>query len=453
MKFKSVLGTVILFLMSTIVFAQEDSTGVMRLSLEEAQEYALEHSYQSQNAMQDVYYAQKKIWETTAIGLPQIDASASYDYNIQNPATPIPAQFIDPNAPEGDVFLATFGTKQNMGAALSASQLIFDGSYIVGLQSARTYATISELAKEKTDVLVKEAVTNAYAGVLVADRTHEIILRNISNIEDNVREINAMYENGLTEEQDVMQLKLTLSSLKNMENRNARMMKINLEMLKFALGMDINQPVELTNTIEEILMQSYQVSSLEEALDLEEHIDYKISENQVKSDELLLKYEKTKYMPNLSAFFNAGYNSYSEVFDFFQFQDEKWVPMATVGLKLNIPIFSSFQRNARVDMARIDLQKSKTDQEQLVQNLFLELHKAQDAYAYSIDNYKTTKGNMELAESIENKENIKYKEGISTSLDLANAQRQLYQTQEDFLNAILLVVQSKLSLDKALNKL
>lgn len=457
MKFKMV-GVLLLLLFPVGIIAQEEITEVIQFTLEEAQNYALEHSYESQKAMQDVYYAQKQVWEATAIGLPQVNAAADYSYNIQNPAQPFPGSIIPEDLrppgfdPSENVLLA-FGARQSLGGSVSASQMIFDGAYFVGLQSSKTVAAIAELAHNKTDILVKEAVANAYAGVLVADETHVIIERNIANIQDNVDETSALYDNGLAEEQDVLQLKLTLSSLENLKNRNERMRKINREMLKFTMGMDINRPIELTQSINEILLSSYQVTALEEALDLEEHIDYQISANTMKTDELLLKYEKTKYMPNISAFFNAGYNSYSEIFDFFEFQDEKWAPVAMVGLKIDIPIFSSFQRKARVDMARIDLEKSQTSHEQTVQNLFMELHTSQDAYAYSIDNFKTSKANMELAENIERKESIKYQEGISTSLDLANAQRQLYQNQEDYLNAILLVVQSKLALDKALNKL
>lgn len=434
-------------------FAQNEAPSIIKLSLEDAQEYALEHSYDSRKAMQDVYYSKKQVWEATAAGLPQISAGADYNYNIQVQATPIPAFIFDPDAPEDETILAAFGTKQSLGANISASQLIFDGAYLVALQSTKTIAAINILAKDKTDINVKEAVANAYIGVLVGDETQVIIDRNIANVQDNINETKALYENGLAEEQDVDQLQLTLSSLLNSQNRNKRMSKINREMLKFTLGMDIGQAIELTDNIDQILLESYQITTLSEGLDLEEHVDYQISMNKMKTDELLVRYEKTKYMPNISAFFNAGYNSYSQIFDFFQFSDEKWAPMAVVGVQMNIPIFSSFQRKARVDMASIDLVKSQTNHEAMVQNLFMELHTSQDAYAYSIDNYLTNKSNMELAEKIEAKETIKYQEGISTSLDLANAQRQLYTSQENFLNAILLVVQSKVALDKALNKL
>lgn len=445
------------FIVLSSVLSQTDEETTMEFSLDEAISYALENSYQSQNASLEVLRTQKQVWEATAIGLPQISASADYNYNIQNPASPFPAEIIPedmrpPGIGPGDKILLAFGTKQTMGGAISASQKIFDGAYIIGLQSARTIAKITELAQQKTDVLVAEAVSLAYVSVLVGDETIEILQRNIQNVETSINQISAMYENGLVEEQDVEQLELNLSSLKNSLDRSIRMSGINEEMLKFSMGLDIGKEIRLSDEIEKVLLSRYQLSALGEALELEDHIDFQISENKLKTSDLLVKYEKSKYMPNLSAFFNAGYNSYSEIFDFFEFKDEQWAPIAIVGLQLKIPVFSSFQRKARVDIAKIDQKKALLEHDEMVQRLFMNLRIAQDGYAYSLDNYNTAQNSLKLAGNIERKENIKYKEGISTSLDLTTAQNQLYAQQEKYLNAILAVIQSKVSLDKALDK-
>lgn len=435
--------------------AQTDST--LRFSLDEAVAYAIENSFQSQAASLDVFRSKKQVWEATAIGLPQVNATADYNYNIKNLATPFPVDIIPESMrPEGltsgDNVLLAFGSKQTLGASVTATQKILDGSYIVGLQSARTIAKISELAEQKTNVLVQEAVSLSYVTVLVGDEAVKILERNVENIQSNIKQISAMYENGFAEEQDVEQLELNFSTLNNSLERSRRLSKINREMLKFAMGMYDGQQLELSDNLDNILLSNYKITALNEALDLEDHIDYKISANQLKTGELLVKYEKTKYMPNISAFMNAGYNSYSEIFDFFDFQDDKWAPMAMVGVSLNIPVFSSFQRKARVGMATIDYKKNQLEHTEMIQRLFLNLQIAQDEFAFSIDNYMTSQKRLRLAENIEKKENIKYKEGVSTSLDLTNAQNQLYSQQDQYLNAISNVIQAKISLDKALDK-
>lgn len=430
---------------SVLMTAQTNNKDVLKLSMEQAVAYAIDNGYQSQSSLQDVYYSKKQVWEATAIGLPQVSSEAKYNFNIKRMTQVIEL--------EGVPTAMQFGSPQDLSANITVSQIVFDGSYLVGLQSAKTVAKIAQLAKEKTEILVIEAVSNAYMAVLVSQETIKILDRNIVNVQSNIGQVKAMFENGLTEEQDVEQLELNLSILQNSMNQNRRVAEINAEMLKFVMGLDITQPIALTDNIENILLANYEVISLEEALDIEDHVEFKISVNNLKTKDLLVRYEKTKYIPNISAFFNAGYNGYSDVFDFFQFKDDRWFGMTVVGAQLNIPIFSGFQRKARVDMAKIDYEKSRINHEQLMQNLFLDLHKAQNAYAYSIDSYLTNEKNMKLAERIEHKENIKYKEGISTSLDLTNAQNQLYVSQQNYLNAILLVVQSKISLDKALNKL
>lgn len=218
------------------------------------------------------------------------------------------------------------------------------------------------------------------------------------------------------------------------------------------MGMEISTKIELSENLDQVFNNSYKIVSLEEALNLENHIDYKISKNTLRSNELLIKYEQTKYMPNISAFLNAGYNNFSEVFDFFEF-GERWRPFSLAGVSINIPIFSSFKRKVKVDMAKIDYKKAEIEHQQLMQNLFTNLHTAQNRYQFAMDNYQTTKKSLKLAKSIEQKERIKYTEGISSSLDFANAQNQLYNSQQNYINAIVSLIQAKISLDKALNKL
>lgn len=445
----------VLLLMVTFIGninAQNNQPKSVELSLEEAIEYALKNSYATQSAEQDIFKAQKQIWETTTMGLPQVNAGVDYTYNIKLQETPVDVSLFDPTIPEGTIDYISFGVKQSLGGNVSISQLIFDGSYIVALQSSRVYAAISDLAKLKTDIAVKQAVSMAYASVLSAEESIETLKGNIKVAKSNLKDISAMHENGLAEEQDVMQLELTLSSLNNALQMNNRSLEINREMLKYAMGMKLDQVLHLSDDLDAVLLSNYKLVSLEEALNVEGHIDYQISMNTLKTNELLIKYEKSKYLPNISAFFNAGYTSFSEVFDFFTF-DERWRPSSLLGVSFNIPIFSSFQRKVKVDMAKIDYKKASIDHERLLQELFTTLHKAQNAYAFALDNYETSKKSLKLAQSIEHKETIKYKEGISSSLTLASAQGQLYQQQENYLNAIMAVIQAKIELDKALNKL
>ena len=189
---KKTILFVIAILLSINLSAQESIT----LSLEEAIDYAIENSYSAINASRDIEAAKKKKWETTTIGLPQISATIDYQNWIKQQVSLIPAKFF--GGVEGEFTEVAFGTKQNMSATATLNQLIFDGSYLVGLQSAKTYLQISENAKEKTDLGIREAVINAYGNVLLSEESILILEKNVVTLEKNLKETNQIYLNGLT---------------------------------------------------------------------------------------------------------------------------------------------------------------------------------------------------------------------------------------------------------------
>jgi outer membrane protein TolC len=175
--------TIILFiglLLSFHIKAQQNIT----LSLQQAIDYALKNSYATKNADRDVEIAKYKKWETTTIGLPEISAKIDYQNWIKQQVSLLPAEFFGGNP--GEFEEISFGTKHNMNATATLNQLIFDGSYLVGLQSAKTYLKISENAKEKTELGIREAVINAYGNVLLSEESISIIEKNKNNCLQNV---------------------------------------------------------------------------------------------------------------------------------------------------------------------------------------------------------------------------------------------------------------------------
>ena len=362
--------------------------------------------------------------------------------------TLLPAEII--GGTPGEFTEITFGTKQNLNATVTMKQLLFDGSYLIGLQSAKTYLQISKLAKEKTELAIKEAVINAYGNVLLADESVKILENNKILLAKNLKETQAIVKNGLAEEQDAEQLQITLSTIKNQLNKTKRLRDISYKMLNITLGIELDTKITLTNSLENLAIKSTDLKLINQNLNLKSHIDFKIADNTKKSNELLMKYEMSQALPSLSAFVNYSKFANADDFTFFN-KDQKWFDSSLFGISLNVPVFSSFKRNSKTQQARIALEQSEIDLQQTSQKLKLQVASAKSDYQFSLDQYVTSKENLRLSESIEHKENIKFFEGVGSSFQLTTAQNQLYQKQQEYLQSILAIINAKIKLENALN--
>lgn len=441
----------------------------MSFSLDEAIKFALENSYNTKAVKNEIRFAKEKVWETTTIGLPQINARVDYQNFLKQPVSLLPAAAFDnttstvetveeyfnlqantrPTAPEGFIPVV-FGTRQNMNASVTLTQLLFDGSYLVGLQAAKTFLKISNQAEEKTELLTREAVINAYGNVLVTENSVAILKKNIEILEKNYQDAKKIFENGLNEEEDVEQLEITLGNLKNQLNSVQRMQEIAYQMLNLSIGNPINTKLILTDSLDGLATSNINLGLISETFNVDSHIDFKIAENNRETKSLMVKLEKSKFLPSLGAFVNYGAQAFSESFSFFN-NDQRWFHSSLFGVGLNVPIFSSFGKNATTAQAKISLETADLRLEETKQRLNLQAEKAKSDYQFSIENYQTAKRNVGLAERIENKQRIKFFEGISSSFDLLQAQNQLYSQQQNYIQSMLVVIAKKATLENALN--
>ena len=417
-------------------------------TLEEAIVFAIDSNYTAINARRDIAIAIKKKWETTATGLPQIDANISYNNNLKQPVTLIPSEFS--GGTPGTFSPVTFGTKQNASATATLNQLIFDGSYLVGLQAARAFLDFSENAAEKTNLEVRKGVINAYGSVLLAKELVAIFEKNKEKLERNLFETRKIYENGLTEEENVEQLEITLLDVEIQLSNAQRTETIARQMFNVALGIDVITSVTLSDSLDDLALQHVSLNLLDNSLNVENNIDYKIAYNLTEQRDLELKLEKSRALPNLSAFLNYGTQANSDSFSFID-KEQKWYQSSMLGFKMNIPLFSSGNRSARTQQAKIALEQAETQLVETTQNIELQLNTAKSDYQFAIENYRNSKLNLSLAERIEEKNQIKFVEGLATSFDLRQAQIQLYTAQQQYFQSMLNVVNAKTNLETVLN--
>ena len=435
-----------LIMLSFTVFAQDNP--VLEFSLEEAVEHALLYNNTAQNSTSDVRLAQLQKWQTTSTGLPQINANISYNNWIQQQISLIPAEFFGGNA--GEFTEVAFGTKQTMNGTLTISQKIFDGSYLVGLQAAKVYLEISKNAQEKTYSELRKVVTNAYGNILLTEENIKILNANIAVIEKNIEDLKKVYENGMTEEENIEQLQLTRSGLISAKNYNLTLKGLAYAMFNLTIGVDTNATVVLSDSMEDLIALSEIKNTSINKNSVENTIDFKIARNDLKSKELLLKLEKSKALPTINAFVNGTYSGNSNNFDFLD-QSQKWYGASMFGLNMSIPLFSSLGRSALTQKAKINLEKSERDLNNLRQQILVKIKSTENDLSFAKQDLVNKKQGLDLAKRIEQKNQIKFFEGLASSFELSQAQTQLYTAQQQYIQAMLYVLNKHIALDVLLN--
>ncbi len=419
-----------------------------KFTLDQAVEFALENNYNAINAGRDLRDAEKQKWETIATGLPQISGDISYQNQLKQQVSLIPAEF--GGGEPGTFIPIVFGQPQTARATATLKQQLFDGSYIVGIQAAKTFLKYSQNNKEKTDLEIRKSIVEAYGNVLLAQESISILNKNKANLEQNLMETQKLYENGLGEEESVEQLQITLSSIDNQLKNSVRLQEITLQMLNLMLGLDINTPTQLMENLNDLAQQQIRPDLLETDFVLDNNVDFKIATNLFQQRELELKLQKSMALPTLNAFINYGSTAYSDSFNFLS-KEADWFDASVVGVDLHIPIFSSLGRSAKTQRAKIAVDKAKTQLLETQQNLNLQYKTAKSNYLFSIEEYTTAKENLGLAERIERKNQIKYEEGLASSFELRQAQTQLYNAQQEYLQSMVEVINKKTELEAVLN--
>ena len=439
--------TILLFIVfiSASAYSQNSSSN---FTLEQAVEYALAENASMKNAAADKRDAVAQKWATIATGLPQIQGSINYQNQLKQPVAQIPAEFF--GGQPGTFSEIVFGQSQSLNASVTWNQLIFDGSYVVGVRATRTFLDYSENAYDKTALEIRASVVSAYANALMAAQSADLLSKNVAQIERNLFEASELFKSGLGDEETVDQLRLTFKTLQSNERNAYRLAKISKQMLNVMMGRETNDPLTLVDTLER-LVGIEMVADIPVDFDLTKNVDYRMIENLTEQRSLELKLAKSKALPTLSSSFSLGTNAFSDSFDFLD-ADKKYFNTAILGVNLQIPLFSSLLRSATTQRAKIaDLkaQNTKTETERL---LALQFETLTSALTLAREQVVTTKDNLDLAQRIADKNEIKFKEGMASSFELREAQLQLFAAQQEYLTALVSVVTSHTDLANFLNE-
>jgi len=415
-------------------------------SLSEAVEWGMNYNRTLKRATIEVQKAHKEKWKTLSIGFPQIQANLAYQNNIEQPVSLIPAQFF--GGEEGEFAEVVFGTQQTAMGMVELNQLIFDGTYVVGVQGIRHFIETAENVLEKTQIEVKKAIITSYVNALVARESLAVLEKNGIALGKNIEEAHQLFKNGFAEEETVEQLRLTLSSLNSQIRYARKSADLADNVLKLLLGIEITEQPQLSNSLEELTA----LYLLEEkpASNYDNNIDIRLAENEVTTNGFLYRLERAKALPSFSAFLNGSYMGNNEEFAFTE-STQKWFGAAAFGFRMRIPVFSSLGRSASAQKAKLSVLQSETKLIEVKAQVFVEWQNALNSFALAKEEHATALENLSLAQRIEQKNTTKFFEGLSGSFDLRQAQLQLYRAQQNTIQCMRQVILDKTNLDTIIN--
>lgn len=443
--FKKILFLRILFFAT---HAEAQQGGSYSFTLQQAVDYGYANQATTKNSAIDTEIAQKRINELIGVGLPQISGSAEINKFIEIPTSFVPAEFFGGNP--GEYFPVKFGQPYSSSIGLSASQLVFDGSYLVGLQASKTYAELSRKNLQQSRIETAAVISKAYYNVLVMNERVALLNANVERVGKLKSDTKAMYDNGFVEKIDNDRIELTYNNIVIEKQKAERFAATALNLLKFQMGMTLDSQLELADKLETNVFDEN--IPADENIDASKRIEYGILQTQKHLQELDLKRHRFEYLPSLVAFGSLSANASRNEFDFFD-TDRRWFPTAIVGAKLSVPIFDGLQKAARISQAKLTLKKIDNGFNSLEQGIKLETQNSKNQLLSSAESLKLQRKNRELAQEVARVSKIKYDQGIGSNLEVVNAETLLKESETNYYGALYDALIAKIDYAKATGSL
>ncbi len=431
------LKPMIMFCLLTIAWsASGQESTVSHLSLQECLNYALEHNENIIIANLEIGVAKAKTGEYLSAGFPQVDAQASLNKNFILRKAFLPKKFMDPTAPEGEFIEIAFGTPYDSDLGISLNQMIFNGSYFVGVKASKTYQELSRKDHIKSKIDVTEAVTKAYYSVLVNQMLLETIASNYQRLDSLVRETTIMQENGFVELLDLNRTKVEYNNIKTQKSNAERAVEISKELLKFQMGMPVIRTIEITDNLTDL---NFDVEEeLNMAYSYQRRIEYSLLETNKQLTELEMRNNKAQYLPSIDMFFAWGMNAgVSEFRDLGDFSNPRvWPDYQLAGLTFKQPIFDGLYKAKKIQQNKIKLQQLDYQRQMMENSIQMEVNQMRKTLMMNLDQLRNQEENSKLAESVYNQSKIKYQEGVGTNLEVIDADNAFKQSQSNYFNAL-----------------
>ncbi len=440
---------VLAILLMIIPFAsngQENKTS-FSMTIPQAIAFAIDNHPDIKNANLEIAVASAKISELIAVGLPQVNLSVDVNNFVEIPTQFVPAEFF--GGEPGTYAPVKFGQPWSSSAGVTASQLLFDGSYMIGVKATKVYKELSEKTAEQLKIEVAVNITKSYYMVLVATEKSKQLKGDLEQLDKIRRDTKKLYEKGFAEKVDLDRLDLNYNLLENAISHTDRLVVDGYNLLKFQMGMELQNELVLTEPVPD----ASNFSSLVETtgMDYNQRIEYSILQTQYNLTELDYKRYQSMRWPSVVAFGSYSTNASRNEFNLLQ-SGYKWYPTSIVGASVKMPLFAGFKNKYQVQQARLRMQMVENGSVKLEQGMELEYRSAVSKLNKSIEDLQLQSKNRDLAKEIVRITKIKYEKGVGSSFELVEAETSSREAESNYYAALLSAAVAKVELDKSMGK-
>jgi outer membrane protein len=445
MKNKGFLTVLLLFIFSGELILAQESGSELKLSVKGAQEYALQNNRMVITSRMDVEASKIAVWETISNALPQVNVSGSFTDNLKLMTTLLPGDFF---GRPGEKVPVTFGSQFNSGASIQASLLIFNAPLYIGIETTKLANKLSEENLTKSELDTKESVSTAYFLILVSEKSLQILDGNLANLNETLKSTRAMYSAGMAESTDVDQMASNVTMVENTRSSMLRTIELNYNLLRFQLGVDPGRKIVLSETLDNITSGINIEAILSQQFDHKQNVTFRLIEGQEQMSVLALKSQKASVLPTLAGFYNYGTNGMGD-----KIAEQRWFQNSMTGLQLSVPIFGSGQKYSSIKKAQINLEKARTTKAMVTDQLLLQEKQLRFNLVNANLQYQSQKGNIDVAKRVYTSMENKFRQGVASSLELTQANSLYLQAENNYVSALMNLLQTKLALDKLLNNI
>lgn len=449
--------------------AQSDSMpGKHAFTLKQAIDYARKNNVQVKNALLDIQRQQQVNREVTAMAYPHLNASISTVFNPGIATTVLP-NFISPSTyqvlinegvrngsgtpiqmPADFGFIeAQFGTRYSANAAVSLSQILFDGQVFVGLLARKATIEFATQNAAVTEEMIVANVAKVYYQLVVSRTQVELIDSNLALLEKNLRDTRILYENGFREKLDVDKTEVQLANLRTERNKVMNQVSNGYYGLKLLMGMPVADELILTDRLAESFVMDGALQA--EAYKYEERKDYQYAQIGKRLNEYNLRRYKLSQIPTFSMSAVYAKNAQRSTWNFLGRGD--WFTISNINLNLAVPIFNGFVTKSRIQQSRIDLRKTENQIDALKNSIDREVASAKNNFTSALERLNVQRRNQSLAEQVYQNTKKKYEIGTGSQIEINVAQTDLKAAQTNYITALYDAVISKIDFLQATGKL
>jgi outer membrane protein len=416
-------------------------------TLQDCINYAYEHQDTVINAKLDIKSADYRVKEIIGGGLPQITGGATFQDYLKVPTSLLPGEFF--NAP-GTFVPVKFGVKYQSNLTLDVNQIIFDGSYIVGLKARNTYKELSQRNYTRSKIDANVNVTKAYYQVLVSNEQIKLLDANLAQLKQQLDQTTAQNKQGFVEKIDVDRLNYQYNDLQTRRENVVRLLVLNYQLLKFQMGMPIAENLTLKDKLIDVKLEENTADLNTDTTFYKNRVEYGLFETQVRLNDFDVKRSKAAFLPSLNAFGNYT-SSYQN--NGFRNLYSMSFPASYIGLRLNVPIFNGWQRTNQLRQVQITAQKSKNDLYRLKDALNLQANRARITFFNGLQTLNSQRRNQDLAREVLRVTKIKYQQGVGSSIEVTQAQTALEEADNKYIQGLYDALVSKVDLEKAYGRI